>query len=151
MSILRVLQEIDDKDTWHRLGIEALRQGNHQIVEFSYQKTKNFERLSFLYLMTGAPPLHPLPLHLLSLMESHAIGRTSTAHKDRRQAALYTLSTHMYESLSYWMQCFPQGHSAFTVLLVFQWPSVEHLLAKYSSLDHHLYCPQGMLRSLARC
>ena len=47
------LQELDDKDTWHRLGIEALRQGNHQIVEFSYQKTKNFERLSFLYLITG--------------------------------------------------------------------------------------------------
>ena len=47
------LQELDDKDTWHRLGVEALRQGNHQIVEFSYQKTKNFERLSFLYLITG--------------------------------------------------------------------------------------------------
>ena len=25
-------------------GVEALRQGNHQIVEFSYQKTKNYER-----------------------------------------------------------------------------------------------------------
>ena len=48
-----LLQELDDKDTWHRLGVEALRQGNHQIVEFSYQKTKNFERLSFLYLITG--------------------------------------------------------------------------------------------------
>jgi|AntAceMinimDraft_5_1070358.scaffolds.fasta_scaffold17953_2 coatomer protein complex subunit alpha (xenin) len=46
-------QEIDEKDTWHRLGVEALRQGNHQIVEFAYQKTKNFERLSFLYLITG--------------------------------------------------------------------------------------------------
>ncbi|CAI5484716.1 unnamed protein product [Closterium sp. Yama58-4] len=45
--------EIDHKDTWYRLGVEALRQGNHQIVEFSYQKTKNFERLSFLYLITG--------------------------------------------------------------------------------------------------
>ena len=33
--------------------MEALRQGNHQIVEFSYQKTKSFERLSFLYLITG--------------------------------------------------------------------------------------------------
>ena len=33
--------------------MEALRQGNHQIVEFAYQKTKNFERLSFLYLITG--------------------------------------------------------------------------------------------------
>ena len=37
-------QELDDKDTWYRLGVEALRQGNHQIVEFSYQKTKNYER-----------------------------------------------------------------------------------------------------------
>ena len=33
--------------------MEALRQGNHQIVEFSYQKTKSFDRLSFLYLITG--------------------------------------------------------------------------------------------------
>jgi len=48
-----LLQELDDKETWHRLGVEALRQGNHQIVEYSYQKTKNFERLSFLYLITG--------------------------------------------------------------------------------------------------
>ncbi|KAK9839869.1 hypothetical protein WJX81_007554 [Elliptochloris bilobata] len=50
---LQSAQELDDKDTWHRLGVEALRQGNHQIVEFSYHKTKNFERLSFLYLITG--------------------------------------------------------------------------------------------------
>ncbi len=48
------MQELDDKDTWYQLGVEALRQGNHQIVEFSYQKTKNFERLSFLYLITGS-------------------------------------------------------------------------------------------------
>lgn len=52
-SCFTMVQELDDKDTWHRLGVEALKQGNHQIVEFSYQKTKNFERLSFLYLMTG--------------------------------------------------------------------------------------------------
>eukprot|EP01116_Phalansterium_solitarium_P014778 TRINITY_DN325_c0_g2_i1.p1 TRINITY_DN325_c0_g2~~TRINITY_DN325_c0_g2_i1.p1 ORF type:complete len:1233 (+),score=516.79 TRINITY_DN325_c0_g2_i1:73-3771(+) len=44
---------LDDKDAWHRLGVAALRQGNHQIVEMSYQRTKNFERLSFLYLITG--------------------------------------------------------------------------------------------------
>jgi len=36
-----------------RAGVEALRQGNFQIVEFSYQKTKSWERLSFLYLITG--------------------------------------------------------------------------------------------------
>ncbi|CEM30295.1 unnamed protein product [Vitrella brassicaformis CCMP3155] len=46
-------QIIDEKACWTRLGVEALRQGNHQIVEMVYQRTKNFERLSFLYLITG--------------------------------------------------------------------------------------------------
>ncbi|KAL5726011.1 hypothetical protein ACHQM5_009084 [Ranunculus cassubicifolius] len=45
--------EIDEKDHWYKLGVEALRQGNASIVEYAYQKTKNFERLSFLYLITG--------------------------------------------------------------------------------------------------
>ena len=44
---------IDDKNCWHKLGTEALRQGNHQIVEMAYQRTKNFQRISFLYLITG--------------------------------------------------------------------------------------------------
>lgn len=30
-----------------------MKHGNYRIVEYSYQKTKNFERLSFLYLITG--------------------------------------------------------------------------------------------------
>ncbi|GJN30202.1 hypothetical protein PR202_gb18491 [Eleusine coracana subsp. coracana] len=46
-------KEIDDKDHWYKLGIEALRQGNVGIVEYAYQRTKNFERLTFLYLITG--------------------------------------------------------------------------------------------------
>jgi hypothetical protein len=46
-------QALDERDTWYRLGVEALRQGNFGIVEFSYQKTKSFERLAFLYLVTG--------------------------------------------------------------------------------------------------
>ncbi|CAK9178462.1 unnamed protein product [Ilex paraguariensis] len=46
-------KEIDEKDQWYRLGVEALRQGNAGIVEYAYQRTKNFERLSFLYLITG--------------------------------------------------------------------------------------------------
>ena len=46
-------RELNTTDCWHKLGVEALRQGNHQIVEMAYQKTKNFERLSFLYLITG--------------------------------------------------------------------------------------------------
>ena len=27
--------------------------GNHQVVEMCYQRTKNFDKLSFLYLITG--------------------------------------------------------------------------------------------------
>ncbi|XP_047324554.1 coatomer subunit alpha-1-like [Impatiens glandulifera] len=46
-------KEIDEKDYWYKLGVEALRQGNTGIVEYAYQRTKNFERLSFLYLVTG--------------------------------------------------------------------------------------------------
>lgn len=42
-----------DNDAWLQLGQEALRQGNYEVVEMSYQKTKDFERLSFLYLLTG--------------------------------------------------------------------------------------------------
>jgi coatomer subunit alpha len=49
---LNVAYELDE-DAWHQLGTEALRQGNYEIVEMAYQKTKNFEQLSFLYLITG--------------------------------------------------------------------------------------------------
>ncbi|KAF5341885.1 hypothetical protein D9611_001712 [Ephemerocybe angulata] len=33
---------------------EALKQGNHKIVEKAYQQTKNFDKLSFLYLAVGS-------------------------------------------------------------------------------------------------
>ena len=39
------------REVWGELGSEALRQGNHQVVEMSYQRTKDFDRLSFLYLI----------------------------------------------------------------------------------------------------
>lgn len=44
---------LDDKAAWTALGEAALMQGNHQIVEMAYQRTKDFERLAFLYLITG--------------------------------------------------------------------------------------------------
>ncbi|XP_054261634.1 coatomer subunit alpha-like [Macrosteles quadrilineatus] len=44
---------LEDKLCWERLGQAALMQGNHQIVEMCYQRTKNFEKLTFLYLITG--------------------------------------------------------------------------------------------------
>lgn len=46
-------KEIDKPKIWSRLGSEALIHGNHQIVEMTYQKLRNFDKLSFLYLCTG--------------------------------------------------------------------------------------------------
>ena len=45
--------ELKDAECYNRLGEEALRQGNHQIVEVAYQNNRNYEKLSFLYLITG--------------------------------------------------------------------------------------------------
>lgn len=45
---------IDRPDCWERLAQQALKQGNHKIVEKAYQQTKSFDRLSFLYLATGS-------------------------------------------------------------------------------------------------
>merc|ERR1719270_1224361 len=50
---LEAAKALDDKDCWERLGEAALMQGNHQVVEMCYQRTKNFDKLSFLYLLTG--------------------------------------------------------------------------------------------------
>ncbi|CAH8603745.1 unnamed protein product [Dicrocoelium dendriticum] len=50
---LEAARTLDDKACWERLGELALRQGNYQIVEMAYQRTKNFDKLSFLYLITG--------------------------------------------------------------------------------------------------
>jgi coatomer subunit alpha len=46
-------KEIDRPKIWTRLGSEALIHGNHQTVEMTYQKLRNFDKLSFLYLCTG--------------------------------------------------------------------------------------------------
>ena len=50
---LEAARALDDKDCWEKLGEAALLQGNHQVVEMTYQRTKNFDKLSFLYLLTG--------------------------------------------------------------------------------------------------
>lgn len=46
-------KELDKPEIWKKLSVEALRQGNHMIVEMTYQRLKSFEKLSFLYLATG--------------------------------------------------------------------------------------------------
>lgn len=50
---LEAAKSLDDRECWERLGQAALMQGNHQVVEMCYQRTKNFDKLSFLYLITG--------------------------------------------------------------------------------------------------
>jgi len=45
--------ELNDKLCWDQLGDEALIQGDLRIVEMCYQRTKNFEKLAFLYLIVG--------------------------------------------------------------------------------------------------
>ncbi|ELT95580.1 hypothetical protein CAPTEDRAFT_156336 [Capitella teleta] len=50
---LEAARALDDRVCWEKLGEAALLQGNHQVVEMAYQRTKNFDKLSFLYLITG--------------------------------------------------------------------------------------------------
>ncbi|XP_048236489.1 coatomer subunit alpha-like [Haliotis cracherodii] len=50
---LEAARALDDPICWEKLGEAALLQGNHQVVEMAYQRTKNFDKLSFLYLITG--------------------------------------------------------------------------------------------------
>lgn len=50
---IEMARELDRPLFWNRLGAEALAHGNHQTVEMTYQKQRNFDKLSFLYLSTG--------------------------------------------------------------------------------------------------
>ncbi|KAK0552131.1 hypothetical protein OC846_001802 [Tilletia horrida] len=50
---LETAEAVNVPEVWERLGAAALKQGNHKVVERAYQKTKNFAKLSFLYLITG--------------------------------------------------------------------------------------------------
>jgi coatomer subunit alpha len=50
---VEMARTLDKPALWTALAQAALSQGNIQIVEHAYQKLKNFEKLSFLYLITG--------------------------------------------------------------------------------------------------
>ena len=49
----QMANQLDRPKIWTRLGVEALSHGNHQTVEMTYQKLRNFDKLSFLYLCAG--------------------------------------------------------------------------------------------------
>ncbi|KAF7673459.1 alpha subunit [Alternaria burnsii] len=50
---VEMAKQLDRPKLWQRLSNEALAHGNHQTVEMTYQKLRNFDKLSFLYLTTG--------------------------------------------------------------------------------------------------
>ncbi|KAB5526253.1 coatomer WD associated region-domain-containing protein [Coniochaeta sp. 2T2.1] len=50
---VEMAKQLDRPQLWTRLSNEALSHGNHQVVEMCYQKLKQFDKLSFLYLSTG--------------------------------------------------------------------------------------------------
>jgi len=50
---VEMAKQLDKPKLWQRLSAEALAHGNHQVVEMTYQKLRNFDKLSFLYLATG--------------------------------------------------------------------------------------------------
>lgn len=50
---VEMAKQLDRPKLWQRLVTEALAHGNHQVVEMAYQKLKQFDKLSFLYLSTG--------------------------------------------------------------------------------------------------
>ncbi|KAJ3344084.1 hypothetical protein HDU93_003247 [Gonapodya sp. JEL0774] len=50
---LECAKVLDREDVWQKLGQEALRQGKHLDLETAYQRAKAFDKLSFLYLITG--------------------------------------------------------------------------------------------------
>jgi coatomer protein complex subunit alpha (xenin) len=50
---VEMAKELDRPKLWQRLSTEAIAHGNHQVVEMTYQKLRNFDKLSFLYMSTG--------------------------------------------------------------------------------------------------
>lgn len=50
---VEMAKQLDKPKLWSRLATEAVNQGNHQVVEMCYQKLRSFDKLSFLYLVTG--------------------------------------------------------------------------------------------------
>lgn len=50
---VEMAKQLDRPKLWSRLTTEALAHGNHQIVEMTYQRLRQFDKLSFLYLSTG--------------------------------------------------------------------------------------------------
>ncbi|KAG9714526.1 Coatomer, alpha subunit, partial [Aureobasidium melanogenum] len=70
---VEMAKQLDRPKLWQRLSTEALAHGNHQVVEMTYQKLRNFDKLSFLYLSTGDES----KLHRMAKIAEHRGDMTS--------------------------------------------------------------------------
>ncbi|CAN8076168.1 unnamed protein product, partial [Agarophyton chilense] len=52
-TALEAAEAIGDNDAFHRLASAALKQGNLEVFELCLQRTKDLDRLAFLYVLTG--------------------------------------------------------------------------------------------------
>jgi len=68
-TAVKAAQKIEKQECWQKLGTEALKQGNMNVVEKAYQRTKDFEKLSFLYLVSGNIPNLKKMLKIASMRE----------------------------------------------------------------------------------
>ncbi|CAD6241447.1 GSCOCG00009255001-RA-CDS [Cotesia congregata] len=64
------VRSLNQKSCWKSLAQAAWLQSNHQVVEMSYQRIMNFEKISFLYLSTD------------SLEKQKQITKIAKIHKD---------------------------------------------------------------------
>ncbi|XXQ31474.1 Coatomer subunit alpha [Plasmodiophora brassicae] len=66
---LECAQTLQTTDCWAQLAQAALRQGNLQVVELAYQKSRQYDKLSLLYLVTGDTAKLSKMLHIAQMRE----------------------------------------------------------------------------------
>ena len=108
MRCLEAAKALDDKSCWEKLGEAALLQGNHQVVEMCYQRTKNFNKLAFLYLITG---------NLDNLRKMMKIAEIRKDTSGQYQAAL--LLGDVQERIKILINCGQVNYSSFLFVLIF--------------------------------
>ncbi|KAK4909052.1 hypothetical protein LTR49_022151 [Elasticomyces elasticus] len=81
-------KQLDQPKLWQRLGSEALAHGSHRIVEMTYQKLRSFDKLSFLYIVTGDKE----KLQRMAKIAEHMVGAINFAPLEGRFLEIYAAS-----------------------------------------------------------
>ena len=143
-----------NRDVWGELGSEALRQGNHQVVEMSYQRTKDFDRLSFLYLITGDSEKLKKMLKISQLRQD-IMGRYHNAlllgNAQERVQVLEESGNYALAYLCATMHGLDEDAERIKITMETNKVSVDGLLEKLSSEPRHSQCllqpPTPIVRS----